>query len=88
MVSRSNRRSRTGAGSDIGETNRRARGDPAANYCESMHKRCLDCARSTLNRGEEADRVRDLDAHSLQHGGGVRPACLAAHALGAAAGRN
>jgi hypothetical protein len=33
------------ARSDIGETNRRTRRDPAANYCESMHKRCLDRAR-------------------------------------------
>jgi len=74
-----------GAGSDIVEANRCARGNPAANYCESMHKRCLDRARGTLDRGEEADRVRDLDAHRLQHGGGVRPARLAAHALGAAA---
>ncbi len=73
-----------GAGSDIGKTNRPARGDPAANYCESMHKRCLDCARGTLDRGEEADRFRDVDAHSFQHGGGVRPARLAAHALAAA----
>ena len=73
------------AGSDIVEANRRARGNPDANYCGSMHKRCLDRARGTLDRGEEADRVRDLDAHRLQHGGGVRPARLAAHALGAAA---
>ncbi len=72
------------AGSDIVEANRRARGNPAANYCESMHKRCLDRARRTLDRGEEADRARDLDAHRLQHGGGVRPARLAAHALAAA----
>ena len=51
--------------------------DPAANYCESMHEHCLDRARRTLDRGEEANRTRDLDAHRLQHGGGVRPAGLA-----------
>src|SRR5882762_4993753 len=53
------------AGIDIVEANRRARGNPSANYCGSMHKRCLDRARGTLDRGEEADRVRDLDAHRL-----------------------
>jgi hypothetical protein len=36
-----------GAGSDIVEANRCARGNPAANYCESMHKRCLECHEET-----------------------------------------
>ena len=72
---------RCGAGSVIGETNHRTRGDRAANYCEPMRKRCLDRARGVLDRGEEADRIRDLDAHRIQHSGGIRPARLAAHAL-------
>ena len=38
-------------------------------------------ARGVLDRGEEADRIRDLDSHRFQHGDGVRPARFAAHAL-------
>ena|SRR6185437_13486956 len=71
-------------GSDIVEAHWWAPGNPVANYCESMHKRCLDRARGTLDCGEEADRVRDLDGHRLQYRGGVRPARLAPHALAAA----
>jgi hypothetical protein len=70
-----------GAGSVIGETNWRARGDRAANYCDPIRKRCLDRVRGVLDRGQEVDRIRNLDAHRLQHGGGVRPAHPTAHAL-------
>lgn len=53
-----------------------------------MLKRCLDDSRCVLDRGEEADRIRDLDAHHLQHGSGVRPAQLTAHALNNAGAEN
>jgi hypothetical protein len=46
-----------------------------------MLKRCLDDSRCVLDRFEEADWIRDLDAHRLQHGSGVRLAQLTAHAL-------
>lgn len=44
-------------------------------------KVCLERARGVLDRGEEADRIKDPDSHRFQHGGGVRPARFTAHAL-------
>jgi hypothetical protein len=37
-----------------------------------MRKPWLDRARGTLDHGQEADLVRNLDAHCLQHIGGIR----------------
>lgn len=70
-----------GAGSDIRETDRTEGGDRVVNYCELVCKRCLGRARGVLDRGEEVDRLRDLNTHHIQLGSGVRPARVAAHAL-------